>query len=244
VTRDVFVPVPGFEAVQLPGGWSVRAYAPSGTVNDEWYEGTYAGAENQGNWVFPETGFFDIDDGAEGPDRQTFMIRFEGGTGMLKVSDPAAALVFSPSPSAVFRTGGIWASFRADRAADGVRFVRRVLSSPDNVLPLSDKQELLGDQSSDTVLARAVGQVAAYHERTLAASIRARLDRVTNSLYQPASVGKPMLGSDVKVDDINKWIEGTLVVGAKPVDTDARVFSVQRYLGWLQEMPQPEQSNP
>ena len=57
---EMFAPVSGVDAVQLPPGWSVRAYAPPNSIDGTtesagWYNsGNYPAS--QGNWVFPETG--------------------------------------------------------------------------------------------------------------------------------------------------------------------------------------------
>ncbi|MEO0716640.1 MAG: prepilin-type N-terminal cleavage/methylation domain-containing protein, partial [Planctomycetota bacterium] len=67
VQRDVFIPDPLSEPISLPNGWSVRGYVPAfnleelSQVERTWYELTHGDAEDfeRGNWVFPETGFFD-----------------------------------------------------------------------------------------------------------------------------------------------------------------------------------------
>ncbi|MCC6661489.1 MAG: type II secretion system protein [Phycisphaerales bacterium] len=251
VMRDVFVPVPTMEPVQIPMGWMVRGYAPPNSIDNEWYEQTYpVGDRTRGNWVFPETGFYDTDSGntqdmaADGRDRQTFMVRFEGGTGRLRRGDGAAALVLLPSPAA-FRTAAPFATFRADREADPARFVRRVIGA--GSLTAMQKQQLLGDVSSDTVLARAVGQLAIYSATRLAGAVGARVNPDTGSIYQkpgPSNNYGPKVtniaGQPIAGDTINRWIEGRLMVpGSNPLvpfATDARVFAMDHYMGVPQEL--------
>lgn len=246
VRRDVFVPQPGYEPIQLPSGWMVRAYAPAGSINPEWYEKTYPGAaeRQRGNWIFPESGFYDTERsaaaaGADGDDRQTFMVRFAGATGKLSVSDPTPVLVFSPSPGP-FRTLQPWASFRADRESEQGRFIRRVSAAP---LPMQDKFDMLGNQSSDTILARSVGQLAIYSESRLASAVGARTDSATGTIYerpgQSNDWGPRLVASGpgvVDTRDVNEWIEGRLTSGGRPVPSDARLFAIHPYLGWLQEV--------
>ncbi|MCH7961767.1 MAG: hypothetical protein IIC49_05485, partial [Planctomycetes bacterium] len=178
----VFAPVSGVDAVQLPPGWSVRAYAPPNSIvggNNE-SEGWYSSRNyprTQGNWIFPETGFYDITRADDGDNRQTFMVRFRGGSGELDLSHPEPVLVLDVAPTNSFRLSGIWSKHRADTAIDLVRFVRRVLG--DDVTftgnqGRANRQNLLGNEATDTVLARAVGQLAVYNERRLAAGVGAR----------------------------------------------------------------------
>lgn len=245
VQRDFFAPVPGLAPVQLPRGWMIRGLNFPDTLDGEtWYEDTYplsGGNQRPTNWVFPETSFFDRDDGLDGWDRQTFMVRFEGGTGRLKVSDPSAVLVFAPSPSLAFRTMAPWSQMRADREADGGRFARRVAAAPSSVLQPADKLDLLGDRASDTVLTKAVGQVALYNESRLAGALGGRSSVVTGCLYAPGNdpvyLAIPgITNAGERNRRINEWIEDRLVVAGVPVPSDARVFAVHTYLGWLTEV--------
>ncbi|MFM9996837.1 MAG: Tfp pilus assembly protein FimT/FimU [Phycisphaerales bacterium] len=244
--REFFAPVPGLAPVQLPRGWMIRGLTfPDALDGQTWYEDTYpsgSGGQRPPNWVFPETSFFEHVDGLDGEDRQTFMIRFEGGSGRLKVSDTSASLVFAPSPSLAFRTSAPWSQMRADREADGGRFGRRVAAAPPAVLQPSDKVDLLGDRASDTVLTKAVGQVALYNESRLAGALGARPSDVTGCLYAPGNdpvyVAIPGITNPlVRNRQINQWIENRLTgLGGAPIPSDARVFAVHSYLGWLTEV--------
>ncbi len=236
VYRDVLVPLPGAEPVQLPGDWMVRAYAPAGSIEGAWYSATENDPDVD-NWVFPETGFFDGDDGLDGEDRQTFMVRFEGSSGALKSWDTSGALVLLPSASGAFRASGIWNQYRVDREPDPARFVRRVLASPETI---ANKRRLLGDEATDTVLARAVSQLAVYNERRLAAGVGAPIDRATGCLYrnleEPRLVNAPG-GAPLDPARINSWIVGTLLgPSGRVVETDARIFAVQRFQSALDEL--------
>src|SRR5205085_6638900 len=95
VVRDVLVPITQITPMQLPRGWSVRAYAVPGSVYDGtrqkelWYEGFDPSGTAQagvGGWIFPETNFYDPTASpppatGKGSPRQSFMIRFKAGTG-------------------------------------------------------------------------------------------------------------------------------------------------------------------
>jgi prepilin-type N-terminal cleavage/methylation domain-containing protein len=277
IDREVFVPVSGFEPVQMPRGWSIRGYAAPGWIDGVWYERTYPtnAARQRGNWVFPETGFYDEDDAnnADGRDRQTFMVRFEGGTGLLREPDGMAALVLAVNPAAVqSRSQAPWNTapvpaggpppFRPDMEPDGAKFVQRVLNWPvtgSGGLSIGNRQRLLGNISGDTVLVKAVGQVAMCNEKRLAAAIGVRLDPATNSLYRDVLTANPAVpganrqpefvqvnGSpfgDANVVKVNQWIEARLPLASPPpppaaqfIDSDCRIYSVQRYLGTLQEI--------
>jgi len=260
VAREVFVPVSGYEPTQLPRGWMVRGYAPGGTIDDQWYEKTYtgSGARSRGNWVFPETAFYNDEVGNDGLDRQTFMVRFEGGTGIVKTSSGEAVLVYAPSVTTQFRrSSSPWSipSMRADLEADPQRLVRRVLTRPAagaGSLTLVQRQLLLGNISGDTILTKPIGQLAVYNENRLAGYLGVRLDRTTNCMYQdtmamspgsrePTLVAGPgggVFNDAVKVR-LNDWIQAfdsTANPTDPPLDSDCRIFTVQRYLGWLQEI--------
>lgn len=256
VAREVFVPLAGFTPIQLPRGWMVRGYAPPNSIDDSWYEDTYyalgAPVLRNGNWLFPETGFFDPSYGDDGRHRQTFMVRFRGGTGAVITGDTTPILVLLPSPSASFRQNTLpWSEFDPSLEVDQDRYVRRILAGrrPNNatgVLSAAQKQQLLGDLASDTVLAKPVTQVAVYSEKRLAAAAGFRLDRVTGTMYvDPARASPPnspefvplgervpQVSDQALIDKVNQWIEGRLTTaGGQPIDSDCRVFSVQRFLG-------------
>jgi len=252
VERDVLVQVSTVEPVQLPRGWSVRAFAPPGSIDSTqnpngWYE-SLNGRADDGNWVFPETGLYSPD-GSNGHQRQTFMVRFRAGTGSLDASNRRTALIFDPVPYSGFRAGSPWNQSRADEANDAATFVKRILARTD--LSVGERCKLLGDESIDSILARPVIEVAMFDEGRLAASIGARgLNRVTSSLYvdptgpsaapnQP-EVDTGLFPAGTDPDDIAgriaEWIEGRYQVGGAPVPSDARIFTLQRYLGQVQEV--------
>jgi len=264
VLRDVFVPAPGSEVVLLPQGWSVRGYGrasamqtaslgPSGSTtsadNAQWYEDTYEQDRGLGQWLFPETALFDDSRGDNGEARQSFMVRFEGGTGRYLVAATGKALLVDPAPTLAFRDGAMAAApwndpaLRVDRAEDLGRFVRRVLADP--ALSLADRRDLLGDRASDTVLLGPVGQLAVYNERRMANAIGADgVNRQTLTLYQPieGTVRTPTYdaalfgGLDQRNINtrISQWIRATddLTGAAVASETsDVRMLVVSRYLG-------------
>lgn len=255
VLRDILVPAPGVEVFVLPRGWVVRGYikptamqtgSPAFADNAGWYEDTYRGGDRLlGQWAFPETVFFDDRAGNNGDKRQSFMVRFEGGTGRHLTSATAKALYIDPAPTLAFRDPGTppWNNFRADREEDLGRFVRRVLA--DSSLTIAQRRQLLGDIATDTVLVGPVGQLAVYNEKRLANAIGADgVNRFTDTLYRPigGSVSGPeyddSLFAGLTPAEINLriglWIRSSeLQAGALPASetSDARIFLVSRYLG-------------
>ncbi|MGD9688557.1 MAG: Tfp pilus assembly protein FimT/FimU [Phycisphaerales bacterium] len=252
VRRDVFVPVGGAEPIAFPPGWHVRGYALPATIDNEWYEpaqgpmgGDVRYRFGESAWVFPETGFFDVnlrgDTGRDGQNRQSFMIRYEGGTGRMTMAKMNAALVVSPRPSAVARTEP--APLRADLAQDLERWVNRVIVTSDfnfdGMIDANDRMilaQILGDESGDTILVKPVSTMALYNELELASGLRLNVDRRTGTLYvyntpsattpapDPLRPSFPqVLAPDVA---INAWIEGQL--GAQP---QAKVFTIDRFTG-------------
>lgn len=255
VERDVLVPAQGVEVSVLPRGWVVRGYvkptalqtgSPALADNLGWYEDTYRGGDRSlGQWAFPETVFFDDGAGNNGDKRQSFMVRFEGGTGRHLPSATAKALYLDPAPTLAFRDPGTapWSTFRADREGDLGRFVRRVMADPS--LTIRERRQLLGDEATDTVLVGPVGQLAVYNEKRLAEAIGADgLNRRTDTLYR--AIGPSVSGPEYDVTlfgsispaeinlRIGLWIRSSnLQAGALPASetSDARIFLVSRYLG-------------
>lgn len=229
---EVFVPVSGFEPVQLPRGWSIRGYARPGTLDEvEWYEDTYTPERSnpgEGNWVFPETSFYDgAQEGQagtredQGQARQSFMVRFEGGTGRVVGSNLDAVLVLLPSPATVFRSRAPWTTpdpasgqryLNVARVQDYRRFVQAVLARPvagtvetngdPNALTVAGVRSLVGTVSSDTVLCKPVTELAVYSESRLAAGLGVRLDRGTQTIYRDVA---PLPAAQ----RFPQWVDGT-----------------------------------
>lgn len=227
VERDVFAPVPQAPAFEMPGFWSVRGFAPARSMIEfvpgerprenvaVWYNSPLYGgtsitddAKREGNWVFPETAFYDRSSRASntGPNqpttRQSFMIRYDARTGGLS-AETRPALFVDPRPSSEDRLGGdrpsgdqLW--LRADRADDLAGWARGLINSgpinPDGspvrppFEPSDDSVRLsyIGMASNDTVLVKPVSRIAVYDERRMGSDIGARrLNADTNSLYRP-----------------------------------------------------------
>jgi len=258
-TRDVFVPVASGEAIALPRGWGVRGFAPPGAIDagtgnaSGWFDSLLsqpAGSETRGNWVFPETGFYNGQTATDGWKRQTFIVRFEARTGSLAVGATRDCLIVDPVPNQSFRTTAPFANNRIDQATDQAQFVKRAISSA-NALTLAQQQALLGDRSLDTILARPLTEIALVDERRLAAGmLTSGLNRATGSFY-----GVPGNGRDIPTEprydtdlfptggdpatislSISEWIEGRLRRSGELVASDARLFTMQRYLGQLKEV--------
>lgn len=246
--RDVFVPVPAFEPMQLPRGWMVRGFVPAGAMNiggaqRNWYDGNRYDPDER-SWVFPETGFYDALVRDDGADRQSFMVRFSGLTGAITVGDSREALVLSPRPTASGRSIKPFADYPVDRGTDLAHVVRRALEN--DVFKVQQSSggldaltQLFGDVSGDTVLCRTVEQLALYKEADLAAAVGARLDPDTGSLYLPGD--EPEFVSGLDTARVIAWLEGDtdesdpwLAEGDLPV---ARLYTFQRYTGVLQPVP-------
>jgi prepilin-type N-terminal cleavage/methylation domain-containing protein len=278
--REVLVPISTIEPTQLPRGWSVRGFAPPGTLysgqgTEPWYElylnsGTAQARQNRnGNWVFPETAFCNSNPAISPPpgsSRQSFMVRFKAGTGVLDTGDVSTALVFDPWPDPTNRTSqSPWRDYRPDQlilqrtvAPNATTWVRRFLpnrvdqQTPDNDLR---RRKVLGDSSMDTVLVRPVTELSLYLETKMAASIGAgALNRNTGSVYADKdstgqiathptidlSLFSAGVTEDKVCDRIDKWIMGKYHVNdtdSNPlVSSDARVFTIDNYLGQVQEL--------
>lgn len=260
--RDVFVPIAGMEAVGLPPGYAVRGFVLGTQLRDEdWYEelteynppsGTLqpGGGSDRGPgaWVFPETDFYDQTAQDDGADRQTFMIRFEAGTGALSRVN-TSALVLDPRLSGENRAlvGSIEPINQAeDLKSWAVRAVNTQSVSGD------ERIELIGNESSDTVLARAVTDIALYRERRMAQMLGLRgLNRQTDTIYEPgdepeidsALFRDATLASDrVALETrITQWIEGRLAIedndaAGTAAEADSAIYTISAYFGDLVEV--------
>lgn len=279
VERDVFVPVPNFQPVQLPKGWMVRGFAPTGAVDvvgtgvfgtrnfSGWYEANATRVQDgdAGNWVFPETGFYNPDKASDAVTanetaRQSFMVRFVAGSGAVSMGDRTPVIVVDPSPSQAFRKVAPFSEERLDRAQDLGAEVRRVLalrepSSADDNAVRKKKRLLLGDAASDTVLARPVLELAIYDERTLATALKARgLNAATGTIYSDPAVGVATgapVGPEIDLTifpagfrgaeiakNINNWIQGSYPANksAPTTASDARIVTLDRYTGVVREI--------
>ncbi|MCC6970436.1 MAG: type II secretion system protein [Phycisphaerales bacterium] len=257
VTRDVFVPVASYPVVQLPRGWSVRGFAPVGSVDtgsgSGWYEKPASSnrvlSSTTGNWVFPETAYYDPPNTGQkqGRNRQTFMIRFQGGSGVLRtdVNIPAVVLDFSPATS--FRAVAPWSEYRFDATDRPEVLVRRAVARK-LANPSWDKLSLLlGDDAVDSVLTRAITELALYDENELAGAVGARgLNKATNCIYGGTKVNsaatfpridQSLFGTAFNAGElptrINDWILG---VGEDTKPSDVRLYTIDRYSGQAREV--------
>lgn len=257
--RDVFVPIPSMEPVQLPPDFSVRGFAfNTQFCEEDWYEALFplspcnpSGQANQsgpGAWVFPETAFYDQTDQLDGRDRQTFMIRFTAGTGALS-RESRTALVLDPRPSNLNRTtpGGIQS---VTQATDLRAWTARLLITAS--IDQNERRALIGNVSSDTVLALPVTDITLYRERRLAQMLQLRsLNRDTNTIYSKGDNPEvdtalfrdsTLAGDRVELETrITAWIEGRLALGntqatGSALEADSAVYTVGPYFGDLVEV--------
>ncbi len=263
-TRDVFVPIATMEAVQLPPDYSIRGFVLGTQLRDEdWYEdltlyspasggfqpGGTSSDRGPGAWVFPETDFYDQTAPDDGADRQTFMIRFSAGSGTLSRNNNTA-LVLDPRPSNLNRTAPPMGIQPIEQAEDLKSWAVRVLIS--TAANAVEKQALIGNESSDTVLARPVTDIALYRERRLAQMLQLRnLNRDSKSIYlksdnpevDTALFRNSQLGRDrVALETrITQWLEGRLAIDSinnagSALEADSAVYTIGSYFGELVEV--------
>lgn len=276
VYRDVFVPTPLIDPVQLPPGWMVRGFAPPGSIYDAssidinnvpvvqngWYHDNITGAKvgnrlmnvgtdplipgtNRGNWVFPETGFFDPTKWDEGDFRQTFMVRFQSGTGKVLPPDAVPAVALLPRdridtdsyPNALptLSSGAMgktdWR--RVDRADNLVSWARGVMA-----LSSDDAEKLIGARSSDSVTTGSVLLLALYEESRMAEAIGAKgLNAVTGTIYGTTPSDRAPVGTATESPkapniDVSLWQDGTFVKagGADYVKSERAQILVNSYM--------------
>lgn len=260
VRLEIFTPLGEYEPVVLPPGYTVRGYAPAQAFDSGlWYgRGTLAGSilrypPNRGHWVFPETSFFDHSRANVGDDRQTFMVRYAGGSGQVVGGTTSEVLVVLPRLASDGRDASLPTELRADQSGDLARMVGRLLTDPQYS---GRAAELIGPESSDTVLTRPVQNLALVREADLAAGLGASLDRISNSLYAvapgdflPQTAGatgltiSPAWVDGASAERINRWIEGYADVGftgsGTPIQAaqlPARLYTVDRSTGMLRPM--------
>lgn len=292
--RDVFAPTALAEPMQLPSGWMIRGFAPPGSIfapganntgsnvpsNGWYYEnapvgnrrinlGTdnISGQANKGNWIFPENGFFDPARTNSGENRRnTFMIRFQAGSGRIIAASVTPAIVLLPrntidwnDPAArpvlsTATTPGDWR--RPDYADNLPGWARSVIGMSNS----ADISAMIGCRSVDVAQACNVNLLALYDEQRMAQTIGARgLNKVTGSIYGGA-VGSLSAANEIpKAPNIdlalwpssspasssaervqmlvNNYMLNALRysdVGSGPatnIDTDARLFRMDRYFG-------------
>jgi type II secretory pathway pseudopilin PulG len=270
IEREVFVPAAGATIFQLPKGWMVRAFASrtlrtqadirndDGWYNTQGFGGQYASrlddnANARGNWVAPETAYVNVDTADHGPARSSFMVRFEGRTGLVRTTPSRGALVLSPVMSIAALTG---AGFGADAAQalsdlsalDPARYAQTVLSGSvpgAGSFTAEQRRSLLGRLSTDMLLVKPVIQLALYDERLLASGLGVRLDSERPSVVVSAdgepvgTIGGGELVAGLTATRINAWIEGDVdgVGGTTANDRPvAKLFMVDRYSSNLRQV--------
>ena len=248
---------------------------------DGWYDSVAYGNDgtatanpdlvrDAGHWVLPESDLYERFMQAPGDappsgfssqvsgtnanrtPRQSFMLRFESGTGLL-LRGGRPALVLDPRPSSLGRglyTGSSrW--LRANRIEDAENWVNRVLTTGDLdgnlVVDVNDsllRIAAIGSFSNDTVLAGSVSRLAIFEERDLVSGLGARgANKETDSLYLPIEetgriafdmtlfdgTGAISVPEDVRTG-ITRWIQGdtnfldTGSFASSDTDSDGSVY--------------------
>jgi prepilin-type N-terminal cleavage/methylation domain-containing protein len=258
VYRDVFVPTPMVDPVQLPQGWMVRGFAPPGSiynnspavpdingdpvVQNGWYYENFTApvvgnrninldsdplinGQSRGTWVFPENAFFDETKREQGDYRQTFMVRFQRGTGRVLGSTFIPSVLLLPRsridsntyPTALADVTppigpNDWR--RVDRIEDLVGWARSVLA-----LNPAQAAALIGARSTDSVTVNSVGILGLYEETRMAAALGASgVNRITGTIYGTTPTERPNVGSANEAPkapniDVKLWGVGTIVEG-------------------------------
>jgi hypothetical protein len=201
----------------------------------------------------------------EGWKRQTFMVRFESGTGNAAISARVPVLVLDPLP--VLSGEGFRGAGRdpyslevhdPTQASSLEAFVRQQINNPQlRAGNPPDITKILGDVSPDTVLAMPVTEIALYDEARMASAIGVvRLNPITNSLY--GNMEDETLAPTVPEFDRSTRTWGGAVPDAQDIQArvdaymtrdahtprvldestsfEARVFTIQRYMGQLTEV--------
>jgi len=245
VPRAVFVADPSIETIELPTGMLVRGLAPANSMrtptgadstDDDaygWYSRDRYDVDRT-NWVLPESGFLDTGSlpADEGHKRQSFMLRFEGGTGRASVDTGHQALFFDPLAETEFRTANPWdrEGFRPDLRVNHRSLVVRALNDP--ALSDADRELLVGDESPDTVLTRQVPLIGLYSVRDLASAVGdlappgfPGVDQRSGSLYRGTDLDGGAFDPAL-ADAVNRRIGSV-----------ASLFTVERYSGRLARVP-------
>jgi len=201
------------------------------------------GQASRGNWVFPETAFFDpnVTERGAGPrpnTRNTFMVRFQTGTGRIVGASPIPAIVLLPRGRIdttntqalanvqfpIWAGSGDWR--RIDHADNLISWARSV----SRLVPPVDAAALIGCRSTDAVLAASVNIIALYDESKMANAIGARgLNKVTGSIYGGAVSSGSVNSAANEIPkapniDLSLWPTGTFVAsGGGPLGQSERV---------------------
>lgn len=211
VTREIFVPATELAPAVLPSGWEVRGYAPAGWVSASgWYGGPgeffeLSGSDAEPSWVFPETSFFSrgsasnptdgqvLEEEANGYRRQTFVLRFEGGTGRVVPSNAGEILLLDPVIERSRRQSAPFDELNPFEYTNWERFALEMTSraaeaaslreSGGGTYSLEEIRRVIGNASSDTVLARPVQQLAIYDSNEFYGQLGYRTDRETGTFY-------------------------------------------------------------
>ncbi len=137
--------------------------------------------------------------------------------------------------------------------ATRVRGILNARFGAPNQPTLDEVRAILGDISPDSIYCRPVAELALYKESDLAGGIRARdVNRTTGTLYgdqanpnaQPTTPTIDLSLIPGSTDEavvrtsITEWIEGRYRVNGAgdPVESQARLFTMQRYRGLVQEV--------
>jgi len=171
--------------------------------------------------VFPESGLYphevnQLRNSEIGRFRQSFMVRFEGGSGRLVTFTPDASLVVLPRPSGSGRASPEREPFPSNRLdmlatldASGAMvqagngdlattvggiLTRSFLFDPAQATQpvLVYRRLLIGDIAGDSVLCRPVDQLALYKERELCAAFGIEPDRVSGTAYFVPTAAWPL----------------------------------------------------
>ena len=220
--------------------------------------GTFDPVRDAGHWVLPETDYYEkftqapgaspadgftsevsTADGNRTP-RQSFMLRFESGTGLL-VRGGRPSLVLDPRPSSLGRLLSPpprWT--RANRIDNAVEWTNRVLETlvidetATSYVPLRDESlrvTLIGNYSNDTVLAGSVARLAVFEDRDLAAGLGATgLNQETNSLYAPISRDGRIQFDEELFDADATTLYSSAVPGASSPVQQGIAFGITRWI--------------
>lgn len=212
----------------VQNGWYYENFSGTVVGNRNLNIGTdpLVAGPSRGNWIFPENAFFDATRAEQGDYRQTFMVRFQRGTGRMLGATFVPSVVLLPRgridtttyPGALPNINpalGPTDWRRVDRADNLTAWARSVLA-----LPPDQASALIGARSTDCVTVNAVAILGLYEESRMAATLGASgLNRVTGTIYGTTPTLRAAVGSAGEVPkapniDVTLWRPGTAINAA------------------------------
>ncbi len=194
--------------------------------------------------------------------RQSFCVRFEAQTGEVVFGNTKPFLVLDAQEAPYrFDTGSLFSAFDIEQQEDPAMSVTRALSAggKQRLAGITGQpadvalQRLFGNRSTDMILVRPVFSISLTDERRLASAIGLRgLNRDTTSMYRQIGAAAP--SNQLPIDGslatftgtgsvegemmtrISQYITSSPDTWGEQISLEARVYTLSRYAGQLQEV--------